>query len=98
MLGLGGSFAGAIQSGVAARLAAVVDALARRPFALLALLCLAGALAGPLAPAASAEPMWTTYHRDAGRSGDDPDASEGMAPVEIWQSRDLGAPIWSQPL
>ena len=33
-----------------------------------------------------------------GRSGDDPDATEPIVPVEDWQSPDLGAPIWSQPL
>jgi outer membrane protein assembly factor BamB len=60
-----------------------------------ALVCL---LAGPLAQAAQAEPMWTTYHRDPGRSGDDPDAVEPIVPVKAWHSRDLGAPIWGQPL
>lgn len=99
MLGLGGSSASAIHSGVAARLGAVVDGLARRRLGLLALLVwLVGCLPGALAPEARAEPMWTTYHRDAGRSGDDPDASEGTTPVEIWHSRDLGAPIWGQPV
>jgi PQQ-like domain len=47
---------------------------------------------------ARAEPLWTTYHRDAQRSGDDPDATQPVAPVLAWQSTDLGAPIWSQPL
>jgi outer membrane protein assembly factor BamB len=48
--------------------------------------------------AAAGEPMWTTYHRDSIRSGDDPDASEPITPVLAWHSQDLGAPIWSQPL
>jgi outer membrane protein assembly factor BamB len=55
-------------------------------------------LAGPLTQSASGEPMWTTYHRDPGRSGDDPDATEPITPTFTWQSQDLGAPIWSQPL
>jgi polyvinyl alcohol dehydrogenase (cytochrome) len=65
--------------------------------ALLACL-LAGVLAGPLTAPARGEATWTTYHRDLGRSGDDPDATEPIVPVEDWQSPDLGAPIWSQPL
>jgi hypothetical protein len=59
---------------------------------------LACLLAGPLAQAAQAEPTWTTYHRDPGRSGDDPDAVEPIVPVKAWHSRNLGAPIWGQPL
>ena len=49
-------------------------------------------------PLAQAEPSWTTYHRDAQRSGDDPDATQPIEPVLAWQTGDLGAPIWSQPL
>src|SRR5437870_146681 len=60
--------------------------------------CMLGCGLGPVAPAAGSEPTWTTYHRDPGRSGDDPDASAASAPVEAWHSRDLGAPIWGQPL
>ncbi len=48
--------------------------------------------------AARAEPAWTTYHRDPARSGADPDAVGPVAPALDWQSPDLGAPIWSQPL
>ena len=59
---------------------------------------LACMLAGALAPAASGEPAWTTYHRDAVRSGNDPDATAPIAPTLAWHSQDLGAPIWSQPL
>ena len=75
--------------------------IARAPIAVAGalLVCLlAGALAGPLTAPARGEAAWTTYHRDAGRSGDDPDATEPIVPVEDWQSPDLGAPIWSQPL
>ncbi len=42
--------------------------------------------------------MWTTYHRDAQRSGYDPEATQPIEPQLAWQSVDLGAPIWSQPL
>jgi len=47
---------------------------------------------------AQGEPAWTTYHRDAERSGDDPDATEPIAPVLAWHTPSLGAPIWGQPL
>ncbi len=71
---------------------------ARAAHVLLALL-LAALLAGQMTQAAQAEPMWTTYHRDAQRSGDDPDATaHPVEPVLAWQTVDLGAPIWSQPL
>ena len=59
---------------------------------------LAVLLAGPLSQVAHAEPTWTTYHRDAQRSGNDPDATDPIEPVLAWQTVDLGAPIWSQPL
>ncbi len=59
---------------------------------------LAFMLVGALSQAAQGEPMWTTYHRDAGRSGDDPEATEPIVPVKAWQSPNLGAPLWSQPL
>ena len=55
-------------------------------------------ISGPLSLVAHAEPMWTTYHRDAERSGYDPDATHPISPVLAWQTVDLGAPIWSQPL
>jgi outer membrane protein assembly factor BamB len=45
-----------------------------------------------------AEPAWTTYHRDAGRSGYDPDGTSPIVPVLAWRSVDLGAPIFQQPL
>jgi outer membrane protein assembly factor BamB len=47
---------------------------------------------------AHGEPAWTTYHRDPERSGDDPDATEPIAPVLAWHTPSLGAPIWGQPL
>ena len=53
---------------------------------------------GTLSQAAQAEPIWTTYHRDAQRSGYDPEATQPIEPLLAWQSVDLGAPIWSQPL
>jgi outer membrane protein assembly factor BamB len=67
------------------------------PAGLLALLlvCL---LSGPLTQAASAEALWTTYHRDPTRSGFDPEATVAITPALAWHSQDLGAPIWSQPL
>jgi outer membrane protein assembly factor BamB len=58
----------------------------------------AGFLAGPLTTSAFGEPAWTTYHRDPARSGVDPDAVEPIAPTLSWQSVDLGAAIWGQPL
>ena len=42
--------------------------------------------------------MWTTYHRDTQRSGYDPDGTQPIEPVLAWQSTDLKASIWSQPL
>jgi polyvinyl alcohol dehydrogenase (cytochrome) len=58
----------------------------------------AALLAGSLTSTAQAEPSWTTYHRDAQRSGDDPDATQPIEPALAWQTVDLRAPIWSQPL
>jgi outer membrane protein assembly factor BamB len=66
--------------------------------ALLAAALLAGALGWTPTAAAQAEPAWTTYHRDAARSGNDPDASSPVTPSLAWQTVNLGAPIWSQPL
>ncbi len=73
----------------------------RGPIAGGAVVCalLACSLFGQLtATALAAEPAWTTYHRDPGRSGDDPDAIEPIAPLTAWQTPSLGAPIWGQPL
>jgi polyvinyl alcohol dehydrogenase (cytochrome) len=44
------------------------------------------------------EPAWTTYHHDGARSGLDPDASAPTTPTRAWQSVDLGAPMWNQPV
>ena len=55
-------------------------------------------VAGAFSQVARAEAMWTTYHRDAQRTGSDPDATHPVAPALAWQSVDLRAPIWSQPL
>lgn len=68
--------------------------IARGAFACL----LMAAIMGASGQAAQAEPMWTTYHRDAQRSGYDPEATQPIEPQLAWQSVDLGAPIWSQPL
>lgn len=59
---------------------------------------LLGLFMWPLASSAYSEPAWTTYHRNAARSGDDPEATKPITPTLAWQSLDLGAPIWSQPL
>jgi outer membrane protein assembly factor BamB len=65
----------------------------------LLLACLLGSLAaGTLAQSASAEPAWTSYHRDSVRSGEDPEATQPLTPALAWHSQDLGAPIWSEPL
>jgi polyvinyl alcohol dehydrogenase (cytochrome) len=55
-------------------------------------------MAGPLTKSAYGEPAWTTYHRDAARSGADPDGITPITPTLSWQSPDLGTPIWGQPL
>jgi|GEM_PF-373411 len=71
----------------------------RRTSALVALtLSLIAALIGVPPSLALAEPSWTTYHRNAQRSGNDPDATQPIEPELAWQTGDLGAPIWSQPL
>jgi outer membrane protein assembly factor BamB len=53
---------------------------------------------GSATAAARAEPSWPTYHRDAGRSGFDPDGTSPLVPSLAWQSPALGAPIYGQPL
>jgi outer membrane protein assembly factor BamB len=55
-------------------------------------------LAGVLSGVAHGEAAWTTYHRDPQRSGDDPEATQSSAPALAWQTENLGAPIWGQPL
>jgi outer membrane protein assembly factor BamB len=59
---------------------------------------LSGLMSTPMTESAYAEPAWTTYHRDAARSGVDPEATNPITPTLSWQSPELGAPIWSQPL
>ena len=59
---------------------------------------LAFALTGGVAGPARGEPAWTTYHRDSVRSGYDPDGAMPVTPAFAWQSQELGAPLWSQPL
>src|SRR5438105_10926664 len=67
-----------------ARLAATASA---------ALVCACAALV----TAVQAEPAWTTYHRDPGRSGYDPEGTSPIVPVLARQSVGLGAPIFQQP-
>ena len=69
----------------------------RQPLAVAAALLVA-LFVGGMASSAHGESMWTTYHRDPGRSGDDPDGVKPITPTMSWQSADLGAPIWGQPL
>jgi hypothetical protein len=64
----------------------------------ISLVLLVLSLAGPLAGAVRAEPVWTTYHRDPGRSGYDSEAGEPVTPALDWQSPELDGAIWGQPL
>ncbi len=50
------------------------------------------------ASASPTEPTWSTYHGDAERTGDDPETISPTTPALAWQSPNLGAPIWGQPL
>ena len=74
---------------------AILSNVPRYAWLVVLLVCL---LAGPLTGIARSEPSWTTYHRDPGRSGDDPNATEPITPAPAWQTQNLGAPIWGQPL
>ena len=56
------------------------------------------ALAASVAPAVAAVPSWTTYRRDAIRSGVDPDSTSPVAPSQAWQSPTLDGDIYGQPL
>lgn len=80
--------------------AGAVSAPAPSPvlFALVVLFALAAVFAGPLAGRAWGQAEWTAYHHDAARSGDDTEPGEPIPPVQAWQSTNLGAPIWGQPL
>lgn len=62
----------------------------RGAIAIGAWLCLLG-----MATTAGAEPQWSTYHRDPGRSGFDSEAGEPVEPVQAWQSPQLDGPIWA---
>jgi outer membrane protein assembly factor BamB len=64
------------------------------------LVVIAGALliVAAAAGASSGEAAWTTYHGDAERTGNDPETISPLSPSLAWQSADLGAPIWGQPL
>jgi outer membrane protein assembly factor BamB len=75
---------------------ASVDAHLAPMLACLVFACLV--LTSSLTATAHAEPEWTTYHRDPARSGDDPEATQPVEPKLAWQTEDLGAPIWGQPL
>jgi outer membrane protein assembly factor BamB len=63
-----------------------------------ALVVLVVALASVHPANARSEPMWTTYHRDAGRSGDDTEPGEAVTPTFDWQSPPLEGKTWGQPL
>jgi outer membrane protein assembly factor BamB len=69
-----------------------------RRLLILAVALLGGALWVAPAGAGGGEPAWSTYHHDAERSGSDPDATSPLTPALSWQSPNLGAPIWGQPL
>jgi outer membrane protein assembly factor BamB len=64
----------------------------------LGLILVASMLLAGSAGASTGEAAWTTYHGDATRTGNDPEAISPQAPSLAWQSPALGAPIWSQPL
>jgi outer membrane protein assembly factor BamB len=69
-----------------------------RAVASLTLMLLASLLFAGTAGASAGEAAWTTYHGDATRTGNDPEAISPQVPSLAWQSPVLGAPIWSQPL
>jgi polyvinyl alcohol dehydrogenase (cytochrome) len=89
---------GRIARGAALASVASCDLGRRRLLRLILAAVLACSLAGLLARSARAEPTWTTYHRDQGRSGNDPDATEPIAPVQAWHSVTLSGSIFGQPL
>ena len=69
-----------------------------RPSTLVAGALIACVFVGAGSQLAQGEATWTTYHRDPGRSGNDPEAANPITPALAWQSPALGAPIWGQPL
>jgi outer membrane protein assembly factor BamB len=73
--------------------------LMRRHLLLLLLTVVAlvhGATLGAYARAAV--PAWTTYRRDAGRSGIDPDSTNPVTPSQVWQTPALDGELYGQPL
>jgi outer membrane protein assembly factor BamB len=65
---------------------------------ILSLILAAPMLFAATASASAGEAAWTTYHGDATRTGNDPEAIIPQVPSLAWQSPNLGAPIWNQPL
>lgn len=62
-------------------------------------IALAGALLALAAPAAlGAGPQWTTYHRDAARSGVDPESTAALRPSRLWETQELDGAVWGEPL
>ena len=73
--------------------------LAARNAAAVLVVLVAGLVLLRSAPAAHAtNPAWTTYHHDATHTGADPDGTSPLAPTLAWQSPNLGAAMWNQPL
>jgi outer membrane protein assembly factor BamB len=68
--------------------------LSRR--ALLSVLAIGLAISAP--GALAAVPSWTTYRRDAIRSGVDPDSTSPVTPSQAWQTPVLDGQIYGQPL
>lgn len=64
----------------------------------LALAAMALLIVVPAAGASTTEAAWTTYHGDRERTGNDPETITPLTPSLAWQSPNLGAPIWGQPL
>jgi outer membrane protein assembly factor BamB len=61
--------------------------------------CVAGvSLCALASPASAALPLWTTYHRDAQRTGVDPDSSSPLSPSQLWRTRVLDGQIYGEPL
>ncbi len=70
-----------------------------RPLSLaVTLITVALLVAAACAGASTGEAAWTTYHGDAERTGNDPETVNPLVPSLAWQSPNLGAPIWGQPL
>jgi outer membrane protein assembly factor BamB len=87
-----------VRSGASARGQRQRRRLSVAPRLMLVVAAVAGMLLAASASSALGEPAWPTYHRDAARSGADPDGVNPVTPNLAWQSAGLGAPIWGQPL